>query len=78
MARSNSIDAPVKVRNRAALLGSIGALAAIYWFPVRRWFARWGATQDEATRAMPGDGMIPKPMVTSTQVVTVNARPSDV
>jgi hypothetical protein len=34
------------------------ALAALYWFPLRRWFGRWGTTPEEAERVMPGDALI--------------------
>ena len=27
------------------ILLTIVAIAALYWFPVRRWFGRWGTTR---------------------------------
>jgi hypothetical protein len=51
-------------------------LAAIYWFPVRRWFSQWGTTPEERERAMPGDAFIANPTDTATQAVTVDAPPS--
>ncbi|MHB1569250.1 MAG: SRPBCC family protein [Solirubrobacteraceae bacterium] len=54
------------------------ALAAGYWFPVRRWFSRWGATPEELTRPMAGDALISDPTDVSTGGITVNARPEDI
>ena len=51
-------------------------LAAVYWFPVRRWFLQWGTTPEERERVMAGDAFIANPTLTSTQAVTVNAPPS--
>ncbi len=53
-------------------------LATVYWFPVRRWFGRWGTMPDELARVMPGDALIPDPTKTDTQAVTVNAPPQDI
>ena len=60
------------------MLGAMLVLALGYWFPVRRWFSRWGATPDELAHAMPGDALIATPTHTATQAVTVNAPPGDV
>ena len=29
-------------------------LTVVYWFPVRRWFGRWGTTEEDLTRVMAG------------------------
>jgi hypothetical protein len=34
------------------------ALAVVYWFPMRRWMSRWGATSADLSRAMAGDGLL--------------------
>ena len=54
------------------------ALTAVYWFPVRRWFSRWGTTSEELARVMPGDASIPDATEMSMQAVTVNAPPEDI
>ena len=54
------------------------ALAALYWFPVRRWMNRWGATPSDLTRAMAGDGLLPTHTYSGTMAVIVNARPEHV
>lgn len=64
---------------RLPLLGAALALAAgYYWFPVRRWMGRWGATPDERARVMPGDAVIANPTHSYTMAVTVNALPADI
>lgn len=54
------------------------AVVVVYWFPVRRWFGRWGATPDEIARAMAGDTVIVDPTHSATHAVTVDARPEDI
>ena len=54
---------------------AILTLAVVYWFPLRRWFGRWGTTPEELARDMAGDALIPNPTHVSTHAVTVEARP---
>lgn len=61
----------------ATLLVTI-ALATLYWFPVRRWFGRWGSAPDDLARVMPGDALIVHPTHSATHAVTVAARPEDI
>lgn len=61
------------------LLGcGIAALALLYWFPLRRWFSRWGTTVDEFNRVMTGDHVIVNPTHSATQAITVAAPPEDI
>src|SRR5579864_9836850 len=53
-------------------------LAAVYWFPIRRWMGQWGSTADERARVMPGDAVIPHPTHVETQAVTVDAPPPEI
>ena len=39
---------------------------------------RWGATKEEATRPMPGDDEVKRPMQVTTRAVTINARACDI
>jgi len=64
-------------RRLPKLLASL-ALTAVYWWPVRRWFERWGTTPQELARVMPGDVLISNPTNTATGAVTVNAPPEDI
>jgi hypothetical protein len=78
--RSRLQNFPLRGRQkgRLAVLGAALALGVVYWFPVRRWFSRWGATPEELARAMPGDALIPHPTEMSMQAVTVNGPPEDI
>jgi hypothetical protein len=58
-------------------LGSIGAVAAYLRF-VRPWQLRWGATDAEVGRSMPGDDDVPRPTFNATRGVTVSARPEQI
>ena len=53
-------------------------VAGAYWFPVRRWFGRWGYTPEEWARVMPGDALIPNPTEMSMMAVTVDAPAEDI
>ena len=62
----------------AATLFGVLALAALYWFPIRRWFARWGATASDLTRVMPGDAAAVDPSYSATMAITIDARPEHI
>jgi hypothetical protein len=53
-------------------------LAMLYWFPVRRWFGRWGTTREELTRTMAGDALIARPTYSGTMAITIDARPEHI
>jgi hypothetical protein len=50
----------------------------LYWFPVRRWLGRWGASPEDLSRLMAGDALIVNPTHSATHAVTVNAKPGDI
>jgi hypothetical protein len=52
--------------------------AALYWFPIRRWMARWGTTPTDLTRVMAGDALLVHPQYSGTMAVTVNAPPEQI
>jgi hypothetical protein len=54
------------------------ALAALYWFPVRSWMARWGTTPSDLIRVMAGDGLIAEPTYSGTMAIVVNASPEHI
>jgi hypothetical protein len=57
----------------AALLGCLGALLAVYVGVARPWFRRWGATDAEVQRALPGDELVPRARSQETRAITVRA-----
>lgn len=61
---------PVVVRR---LLGLGALLAWVYTLAVRPWFLRWGATDEEVYRPLPGDELTPHPVWCATRAVTINA-----
>jgi hypothetical protein len=54
------------------------ALAVLYWFPLRKWFGRWGTTPADLTRVMSGDAAVVDPSCAATLAVTVEAKPADI
>jgi len=62
----------------AAILFVALALAALYWFPMRRWFGRWGTSATDRTRVMAGDGAVVDPTYSATLAITVDARPEHI
>ena len=58
----------------AALAGAVGIYVVFY----RPRQLRWGATDQEVARAMPGDEIVARPVFNATRAVTVNARPEEI
>jgi hypothetical protein len=50
----------------------------LYWFPIRRWSRRWGATDVDLARPMSGDSAVSNPTYATTFAVTIAARPEHV
>ena len=63
------------MRARAALrtLPILGIGVGVYLQVIRPWQLRWGATDDEVRRAMPGDELVARPTFNATRAVTVEA-----
>ena len=60
-------------------LVTIGAAATgAYLLLIRPWHERWGATDEEVQRAMPGDDEVKRPMIKGTRAVTIDARPEEI
>ncbi len=57
-------------------LGS--AAMAAYVQHVRPWMLRWGATDDEILRALPGDDLVPYPKLNATHAITIDAPVTEV
>jgi hypothetical protein len=54
------------------------AALAVYLLWIRPWYLRWGATDAEVERAMPGDEEIENPTHVTTRAVTIKARPAEI
>jgi hypothetical protein len=61
-------------RGGARLVGA----AATYWFVVRPWHLRWGATAAEVSQRWPGDELVTRPVTRAVRAVTVAAPPGRV
>jgi hypothetical protein len=59
-------------------LFAILTFSALYWFPMRRWMSRWGATPSDLTRVMAGDALLGNPTYSGTMAVAVDARPEHI
>jgi hypothetical protein len=59
-------------------LVAAGAAVAAYAVLVRPWYRRWGATEGEATRLLPGDDLAADSSIGSTRAVTIRAPVEDV
>lgn len=60
-----------------ALLAA-GLAAGVYGLVVRPWHLRWGATDAEVTRRMPGDDLVERPQLSATRAITIDAPPDAV
>jgi hypothetical protein len=65
-------------RDQAYACLLVVVLAVSYWFPIRRWFVRWGTTPADLSRVMSGDAAIANPTYATTLAITVSARPEDI
>jgi hypothetical protein len=68
------VATPIRLGILAAV--AAGAGAALYAWVVGPWQRRWGATDAEVARAMPGDDLVADPIEVTTRAVTVGAPPS--
>ena len=62
-----------RLHKLALAAAALEALGAAYSFVVLPRLRRWGATPDEASRALPGDDLIPDPLYATTRAITVQA-----
>ncbi len=51
----------------------VAVAAGIYALIVRPWHLRWGATDAELERGLPGDDLIPDPIYETTHAITIDA-----
>jgi hypothetical protein len=65
----------------AAIRGMEGMLAGAPWaysLCARPRMLRWGATDDEVCRHLPGDEVVPSPVLATTRAITIDATPDAV
>lgn len=62
-----------------ASLLTLGTVASGgYLLFIRPWHVRWGATDEEINRSMPGDDEVPRPLMAAPRAVTIEARPDEI
>jgi hypothetical protein len=66
------------IRAVTAGLGLAVALSAVLWLVYRPWALSWGSTDEEISRTMPGDEVIPNPTFNATRAVTIDATPENI
>jgi len=59
-----------------ATIVAILTVGLLYWFPIRRWFCRWGSSEVDLAREMPGD--ITNATYSATLAVTINSSPGHI
>src|SRR6516225_3963334 len=64
------------MKNKVLLPGLLAVASGAYL--LRRVGQRWGATDDEVYRSMPGDELIPHPMMETTHAITVQASAAEI
>ncbi len=64
------------MKNNVLLPGLLAVASGAYL--LRRLGQRWGATDDEVHRAMPGDELIPHPMMETTHAITIQASAAEI
>ena len=57
-------------------LGLLAGVSGAYL--LRRLGMRWGATDDEVHRPLPGDDLVPHPMLETTHAISIDASPADI
>jgi hypothetical protein len=58
------------------LLGAVQVGGALIASPLlRAWYNRWGATPAEVQQALPGDDLVPAPLLGYTRAITIQASP---
>ena len=60
------------------LITIAAAATGAYLQLIRPWHERWGATDEENQRPMPGDEEVQRPMIKGTRAVTIEARPEEI
>ena len=68
----------IHFRTAVAVASGTAWLSAAYVLVIRPWHLRWGATEEEVRRGLPGDDIVGTPTVAGTRAVTIAAAPEQV
>ncbi len=61
-----------------AVASAATAVTATYFLAVRPWVYRWGSTDEEIIRELPGDDLLNDAALETTRAVTINATPAEI
>ena len=61
-----------------AAMAAVVVATAAYLLYIRPWQLRWGATDEELERPMPGDEIVRRPTFNATRALTIEARPEEI
>ena len=67
-----------KIVKLFSVIAILVILITVYLLFVRPSQLRWGATTEEARRAMPGDDLVSNPTFVATRAITIRGRPEDI
>ncbi len=68
-----------KVYSRIMILVRVVSwVSCVYILFIRPWHLRWGATDEEVDRPMPGDDQVPHPMLQATRAITIRASAAEI
>jgi hypothetical protein len=70
-----------RTRPRRSIIGAAAGgagLVAVYLAVVRPRTMRWGATDEEVNRPLPGDDLVARPGFSATRAITIRARPEHI
>lgn len=56
---------------------AVAAVVLVYLLALQPWYIRWGATDAEVHRSLPGDDIVPYPKIESTRAITIQASCSE-
>ena len=64
------------IKRSLALLTAVAAILLLFLLFVRPWYLRWGATDADLSRSLPGDEIIPNAAAQETRAISI-AAPAD-
>jgi hypothetical protein len=69
----------MRARNRTVLGVAVAVSGAVVYARVGRpWQLRWGATEEEVARGLPGDDLVTRPTFNATRAITIDAAPESI
>src|SRR5262245_59703576 len=68
----------MRMRGKIIIGSAIAAASWLAFVGTRQWWKTWGVVSDEATKALPGDDLIPDAQASDTRGITIEAAPDRV